>query len=224
MAKQFCGSYSKLKNFESCPFKHLKVDIQRQYTESSEQLDWGNKVHKAFEDAFNKGVSLPVQMAPWQKWIDLVKALPGDEILVEQKWALTRDFQPTEYFGPSAWWRARGDVLKVCGKQAAMIDWKTGAMKHDSVQLILNAACAFAYHPEVEEIRATFIWLQDDCPSSDDYTRSEVASALRGGILERIGALEQAYTRQDFPKRPSGLCMKWCPVDVCEFWHKGSQR
>ena len=43
MAKQFCGSYSKLKNFESCPFKHLKVDIQRQYTESSEQLDWGNR-------------------------------------------------------------------------------------------------------------------------------------------------------------------------------------
>ena len=223
MPKAFVGSYSKLKNFESCAFKYLKVDVQKVYTESSEQLDWGNKVHSAFEHALKTGGALPVQMQPWQKWVDMVRLLPG-ELLIEQKWALTRGFDPTEYFGPSVWWRARGDVLKIDGTRAALIDWKTGGMKHDSVQLLLNAACAFAYHPQIEKIKATFIWLPDDCPSSDDYTRADVAKALAGGVLDRIAELEKAHANQHFPKSPSGLCMKWCPVDSCEFWRKGTPR
>lgn len=225
MAKPFVGSYSKLKSFESCAFKYLKVDVQKLYKESSEQLTWGNTVHSALEHALKSGQPLPAAMKPWQKWVDMVNRIPG-ELLVEEKWALSRDLQPTEYFGPSVWWRARGDAIKIDhdSKRAALIDWKTGAQKHDSIQLLLNATCAFAYHPEIERIKATFIWLADDCLSSDDFTRESVAASLRNGILDRIGELEGAHSTQHFPKHPSGLCMKWCPVDVCEFWHKGTPR
>jgi hypothetical protein len=225
VAKPFVGSYSKLKSFESCAFKYLKVDVQKLYKETSEQLTWGNTVHSALEHALKDGTPLPASMKPWQKWVDMITRLPG-ALYIEEKWALTRDMQPTDYFGPSVWWRARGDVLVVDhdSNRAALIDWKTGAEKHDSVQLLLNAACAFAYHPEIERIKATFIWLADDTTSSDDFTKEDVASALRNGILDRIGSLEGAHQTQHFPKRPSGLCIKWCPCIECEFHGKGTPR
>ena len=223
MAKQFAASYSKLKNFETCPFKHLKVDLQKQYTESSDQLEWGNKVHSAFENAFKHNRPLPEDMKPWEKWVTIAKRLPGEH-LVEEKWGLTRDWQPTEYYGPRVWWRGRGDFVAIDGTKAAILDWKTGGMKHDSVQLVLSAACLFAYHKDLQKIRTTFVWLQDDCPSSDDYTRQDVADALKNGILDRINDMERAAQNQIYPKRPSGLCVNWCPVDVCEFHKKGTPR
>ena len=223
MAKQFAASFSKLKNFETCAFKYLKVDVQKQYTESSEQLEWGNKVHTAFERAIKFGEPLPENMKPWQRWVTIAKRIPGEH-LIEQKWALTRDFKPTEYFGPTVWWRGRGDFVAINDKIAVVLDWKTGAQKHDSVQNLFTSVCVFAHHPEVERIRSSFIWLQDDCSSSDDYTRDSAAKELKSGVLERVAELEQAHLTQVFPKRPSGLCVKWCPVDVCEFHKKGTPR
>lgn len=225
MAKAFVGSYSKLKSYESCPLKYQQVDILKKYTETSEQLAWGSKVHSALEAALKHGTPLPTSMQPWAKWITMINRLPG-ELLVEEKWALTRDLQPTEYFGPSVWWRARGDVLKIDhdNKRAALIDWKTGAQKHDSIQLLLNAVCAFAYHPDFERLKATFVWLPDDCTSSDDFTRESLAAALRNGILDRIGQLEGAHQTQNFPPTPSGLCVRWCPVVSCQFHGKGTPR
>jgi hypothetical protein len=225
MSKPFVGSYSKLRSYESCPLKYEQVDVLKKYKETSEQLAWGSQVHSALEHALKSGQPLPAAMKPWQKWIDMINLLPG-ELFVEMKCALTRDLQETEYFGPSAWWRGRLDVLKVDhdNKRAALIDYKTGAHKHDQTQLLFNAACAFAYCQDVEKIRATFIWLQDDDISADTFTREDVASALRAGLLDRIGALESATAAQHFPPTPSGLCLKWCPVSTCVFWQKGSPR
>jgi hypothetical protein len=225
MAKPFVGSYSKLKSYESCPRKYEQVDVLKKYKETSEQLAWGNTVHSALEHALKDGTPLPTSMKPWQKWIDMVNLLPG-ELFVEMKCALTRDLQPTEYFGPMVWWRGRLDVLKVDhdNKRAALIDYKTGAHKHDTTQLLFNAACAFASHPHIEKIRATFIWLQDDDISADTFTREDVATALRGTLLDRIGALESAHQTQHFPPTPSGLCVRYCPVVTCQFHGKGTPR
>ena len=223
MAKQFTASFSKLKNFEQCAFRHQQVDLLKKYVEKSDQLEWGERVHKAFENAFLRNQPLPENMAPWQKWVTLAKHLPGEH-LVEEKWALTRDLQPTEYFGPRCWWRGRGDFVALQEKTAAILDWKTGGMKHDSVQLLFSAACLFAYHRSLEKIRTTFVWLPDDETSGEWYTRKEVADQLKNGILERVAEMERAALNNIYPKRPSGLCIQYCPVDVCEFHKKGSPR
>jgi hypothetical protein len=223
--KPFTGSFSKLKAFESCPYKYEQVDVLKKYKESSEQLVWGNKCHTALEHALKSGQPLPAAMKPWQKWITMINLLPG-ELFVEMKYALARDLTPSEYFGPTCWWRARLDVLKVDhdNKRAALIDWKTGSQKHDSVQLLLNAVCAFAHHQDIERIRTTFVWLPDDCTTSDTFTRESVATALRASVLDRIGSLESAFATQHYPKTPSGLCIKWCPCTDCEFHGKGTPR
>ena len=223
MSKQFTASFSKLRNFETCPHKHQQVDLLKRYTETSEQLVWGNRVHEAFENAFKHNRPLPEDMKPWEKWVKIAKRLPGEH-LIEEKWALTRDLQPTEYFGPRVWWRGRGDFVALQETTAAILDWKTGGMKHDSDQLVLCALCLFAYHSSLQRIRCTFVWLPDDCPSSDTYTREDVANALKNGLLDRINALEHAAINNIYPKRPSGLCVRHCPVDCCNFYKVGTPR
>ena len=62
--KPFSWSYSRLKNFETCPKRHWHVDINKDAKEEdSEQLQWGNAVHKALADRIAKGTSLPIGMA-----------------------------------------------------------------------------------------------------------------------------------------------------------------
>ena len=47
--KAFAWSYSRLKNFESCPKRHYHVDVVKDVREEeSEQLKWGNALHDAF--------------------------------------------------------------------------------------------------------------------------------------------------------------------------------
>jgi hypothetical protein len=214
----FAGSYSKLKNYETCPKKHYEVDIAKNYQDESDQLAWGNRMHKALADACTGKTPLPEELKDYQKWVNKVRAGPG-ELLVEQKYALTRDFQATEYFGPRVWWRSIGDAVRVDGPVALGLDWKTGKILHDSVQLMLLAQCIFAYHPDVQAVRTEFIWLKDDCMTSDMWRRDTIANEWIG-LLPRIKALEDANATMNYPPKPGKLCYKWCPVLSCPYHGK----
>ena len=214
----WAGSYSKLKNYETCPKRHYEVDIAKSFKDSTEQLDWGNRVHKALADACVGKTPLPEELKDYQKWVDRVRAGPG-ELLVEQKYAITRDFQATEYFGPRVWWRGIGDAVRIDGPVALGIDWKTGKVLHDSVQLMLLAACIFAFHPEVKKVRTEFIWLKDDCSTQDIWDRNTIANEWVG-LLPRIKALEDANKTMTFPPKPGKLCARYCPVLSCPYHGK----
>jgi hypothetical protein len=219
---EFSFSFSRLNNYETCPFKYLKVDVQRAYSESRDQLEWGNKVHAALANSLKTGSRLPDGMEPWQKWPDAIRKMPG-ELLIEQKYALTRDLKPCEYFAPGVWMRSIADALKINGNRAGVFDWKTGAVKHNSVQLMLSTACVFAYHPEIEKIRTSFIWLKDGEVTHDDFTRDDIARAWPG-VIERVAEMEAAAKTMNYPPKPGGLCKQYCPVQVCQFYQKGSPR
>ena len=221
MARPFSWSFSKLKNFEVCPFKYLKVDVQKQFKEDTANLDWGNKVHDAMRLSLTTGAPLPPEMDIWQHWADGIRALPG-ELLVEQKFAITREFVPCEYFAPKVWFRSIVDALKIRAPFAGAFDWKTGKINHDSVQLVLSTACIFAFHPEIEKVRTSFIWLQDNEVTTDDYTREDIKGAWPA-ILERVHELEASHEKMLFPPKPGGLCKNYCPVQTCEFWRKGNR-
>ena len=218
--KAFSWSFSKLKSFETCPKRYYEVDISKHYADDGEAMKWGNKVHDDFKVALMAKTPLPADLAPYQHWIDSTLAGPG-ELLVEQKFAITKDFQPTEYFGPLVWYRGVADALKIHGPVAKVRDWKTGGIKVDSTQLMLMAQCVFAFHPEVQRILAEFVWLQDDCSTPEWFNRRDMATNWLG-LIERVKVLEAAHKGMDFPPKPCGLCFKYCPVQSCPFWKKGS--
>ena len=42
---------------------------------------------------------------------------------------------------------------------AILIDWKTGKIEHDTQQLALNAACIFAFWPDIQMVTTQYVWI-----------------------------------------------------------------
>ena len=225
MAKAFAWSFSKLKNFETCPKRHEQIDILKNYREAEEPggaLEWGNRVHAALHATLGKGEPLPAEMKDYQKYVDMVGKLPG-KLFVEQKYAITVDFGPTQYFAPNVWYRGIGDVVKIAGTRGTILDWKTGAIKVDSVQLMLMAQCLFSHFPQIQRVHTGYIWLKEDATTVEVYDRRDMATSWVG-LLDRVAQLEHAAATHSYPAKPSGLCIKWCPVASCQFYRKGARR
>jgi hypothetical protein len=218
--KPFTWSYSRLKNYEACGLKHFELDIRAKNDplkikpEESDQLTWGNAVHDAFAKRLGeKRVPLPQSMEMYEPWAERVVTGEGN-IYVENKMALTKAFGTCGFFDAGVWFRAIGDVIKVNGRVARIIDWKTGKIVEDSCQLALSAACVFAKFPEVERIKSTFAWLKENATTDEVLKRSDMPGMWKG-LWPRIQALEHAHNTMSYPAKPSGLCRSWCPVKSC---------
>lgn len=223
MTKPFAWSYSKLKNYETCPKRHFHCDIKRDFSdEGGDAVQYGNLVHDILAKAIKDGKPIPdIHLKDLKKWADLGVSFKskGMSVFVEQKLAIANDFTAVEYFSRHAWYRAVVDLFAVSGAVAVMLDWKTGKIVEDSVQLALSAACLFAHNPQVQMIRTQFVWIKEDATTTSNFTRADMAG-LWAGLLPRIAPLEQAYKTGEYPPKPNGLCRRYCPVTSCA--HNGA--
>ena len=216
-----------MKNFEVCPKRHYEIDLAKNVKEpEGEQLLWGNAVHKAMAERCGPNrTPLPT---------DITHAMPhaeawaakcigkGGGIYVEESLAISKNFTATGNFDSDTWLRVKGDFIKVVGDVALAVDWKTGKILEDSVQLALTAACIFAKWPQVQAVRSTYVWLKDDCESSETFFRGDMQNMWRS-IWPRIEAMENAHKFTNYPPTPSGMCMRWCAVKSCPHNGKSSR-
>ncbi|CAB4124824.1 PD-(D/E)XK nuclease superfamily [uncultured Caudovirales phage] len=216
--KSFAWSYSKLKNYETCPARYYGVDVSKNFKEEEgEALLYGNTLHKALASAISGQAPLPKPFTVFQPWVDKLCGFTNGQdvtLLVEQQLAITKELGPTEWFGRDAWYRGIADVIKIVGQVAVVLDWKTGKIVEDSVQLALMAQCVFAHHPQVEKIRTEFVWLKEDATTRADFAREDMVGVW-GGLLPRVEMLKHAHDTVQFPAKPGNLCRKWCPVTSC---------
>lgn len=212
--KPFTWSYSKLTSFETCALKYYKCDVTKEFNDSnSEQQSWGQHVHDCGAKAIKAGTSeVPEGVKFLTPWLE--KFLDGGPVFAEQKLAITKEFKPCGYFDKGVWHRGVADALKIRGRVALSLDWKTGSMKEDSIQLALTAAVLFAHYPEVEAIRTAFIWLKDELQTTEDFRRSDLP-LIWAKLLPRVQNLETATLQNVWPPKPSGLCRKHCKVSTC---------
>lgn len=210
-------TYSQLDTFETCPkkFYHLKV-VRDVADPPNVHSEWGTKVHSAFEDFIKDGTALPDGMEHWQPLAQKIAALPGEK-MCEQKMALDRNFQPTDY--KAAWTRGIADLVVLHKKSAVVMDYKTGKRK-PSEQLDLYANYVFAYYPQIDTVTTVFVWLKERRVDKKPIPRACVPEIWQG-ILPRVAKLESSYERDSWPARPSGLCKAWCPVMSCQ--HNGKR-
>lgn len=215
--KPFTFSYSRLKNFEVCGFRHLQVDILKSVREEeSEILRWGNLVHKALAARLGKKTPLPEGMTQFEEHAVRLEKVPG-EVRVEQQLAITKDFAPTGWFDKNVWFRAVADVIIINPPVALAIDYKLGKVVEDSQQLALLAACVFAHNPEVRAIRSEFWWFKEGCETREDFKRESMPDMWKR-VWPRIEALQKAHETQTYLKKPGGLCRRYCPVRSCEHY------
>lgn len=221
--KPFSWSYSKLKNFESCPLKHQQVDLLKNFSEvRSEQLDYGDDFH----DAMKKGVTtaphkLPEKFKDYQWFLDKLtsESNPLAIIIAEQKLAINKAFQPCGYFDSNAWFRCIIDYAKFVPvdqeRQIVLtVDYKTGKMLDDPVQLALSAQCIFSHFPQTVKARTEYFWAQDQCTTREDFTPADMLN-LWTIMNPRVDAMEQAWLTGQYVPVKSGLCKRHCPVSNC---------
>ena len=88
------------------------------------------------------------ELEPWVKRAFTLKGKDvrdyGAVVASEQMLAIDKDFSPCEWFAKNAWYRAKVDASWRLRDRAGIIDWKTGKIVEDSVQLMLSAACMFS--------------------------------------------------------------------------------
>jgi hypothetical protein len=218
--KEWSWSYSKLKNYAECPKRMYETDIAKSVKDAGgEALEWGNLVHETLAKRLSQKVPLPPTMQNYEYWADRIDRGTG-RLFVEQKYAITRDFRPTTYFANDVWYRGIGDVVRIDKNVGLVVDWKTGKVLEDSVQLMLMAQCLFSHFPELTHVRSSFVWLKDGCETPELFTRQEVANKWLT-LLPKVHALEAATRSLNFPPKPGRLCKSYCRVEQCPFWKKG---
>lgn len=221
MTDNFTWSYSRLRNYETCPSRHYHYDIAKDIIEpESGMLAEGHAVHKALELRIAGGKKLPLGMGHYETVAARLEALPGENY-AEQKLALTEKFAPVGFFGKGVWFRTVLDFTNIRNTTAAVIDYKTGKVTGDMTQLQLMSATIFHHAPEVQRVRARLLFLNHDHAERAEFVREDLTE-IWGEILPRVKRLQRAIEERDFPPKPSGLCKRYCAVTSCPYHGVGS--
>lgn len=225
--KIIAWSYSAMNTFETCPRQYYAKHVSKEVPfVQNAAAKWGDDVHKALEAGIKDGTPLPANMAMYQRFLDAVKlraqGIQG-KLIAEQPVALTRDLEPVSWFTRKTaknpvWFRLKVDVTIHAGKYGELLDWKTGKKKDDPDQLHLYALVAFILYPELETVNTGYVWLKEgEITPPVTYHRSQLQEMLQYWV-DKYEVLEEAFIRDDFPPRPSGLCHGWCEVKSCPHW------
>lgn len=210
-------SFSALDTFKTCPrqyeAKYVSKSVQE---EKSEQMIWGERVHKHFEDRQLDGTPLPVELEQHEAYMQKLEALPGIHT-VEQKIALNRKLQPTHFFADDVFFRGIIDYIKVDSDTAYLVDYKTGKPHQKFDQLQLFALHTFALYPNVNNVSVRFYWTKTESETRAAYTRGDIQGIWRKFIPD-LKQYAEAFKTDTWQPRQSGLCNGWCPVKDCEFW------
>jgi len=218
----FTWSYSRLKAYETCPKRHFHYDVVKDvHEEESRALKEGSAMHLAFEERVRDGKPLPLPYAQHEPLMKKLVEAPGDTF-AEQKLGLTDKFKPAAFFSPNVWFRTVLDFAKIRSKAAVIVDYKSGKVTDDETQLALMSATILHYAPQVDEVRAAFLFANNDRLVSRTFHRDSLAGIWRD-ILPRVKRLQDATASNEYPPNPSGLCIKYCQVTSCPHYGTGSR-
>lgn len=220
MTKAGAWSYSRMKNFETCPKQYYHVTVLKEHPfQETAATRYGNEFHKAAEYFMRDGTPVPERFSFTQPILDSLAAKPGKRHC-ELKMGLTADLEPCGFFDKNIWFRGIVDLLIVDGDRAFIVDYKTGksAKYADKGQLELMALCVFKHFPEVKRVKAGLVFVVADAFVKEDYAIDQ-EGALWKPWISRYSQLSQAHENDVWNPKPSGLCRKHCPVLQCH--HNG---
>jgi hypothetical protein len=221
---KYTWSYSSLDLFKQCPHKYMRLRIKKDITEPpSEQILYGNAMHKAAEEYVRDGTPLPDKFLQFKEPLDKLRDMEGKH-LCEYKMGLTRGLEPCGFMDKNVWWRGIADLLIINGPKAKLVDYKTGrsSKNADTKQLELLSLAVFKHFPEVTHIQGGLLFV-----IANDFIRGNYEVDKAPTYWERwladTARLEKALEVDVWNPRPNFTCSKWCPVTDCAHNGRGSR-
>ena len=217
MTKPLAHSYSALKQYDNCPKQYYMQRITKEVKPSfGEASIYGNRIHEQLELRLKGQAPLPDESAKYEALVRAFELMPG-ELVAEQEFCLNKALKPTGWWDADAWLRAKLDVLKINGALAVVADWKTGKHRPDFFQMEMFAMLVFKLYPDVQQVKASLIWLKDMKTDNQTYHRKDM-DKLWVKFYSKVHRVEQSLEKNNWPCKPSGLC-PYCPLTEaqCEF-------
>jgi hypothetical protein len=222
-AKNFTWSYSRLRDYRTCPRKFNETVQLKKFPEpKSIELEAGDRLHAAFQRRVEQGTPMPTAYQEFEDWGNEAASIKikNQVNMCEKEIALTRDLKPTGYFAKDVWLRIKIDLIKLyprsSGDYAQVIDYKTGKFKEEIIQLALSAQAVFSMFASVTGVRCEYWWTQLKDKSHEIFVRKDMDD-LWTELLPELAQMEQAQQENNYPPRQNGLCKAFCPVVTCEF-------
>lgn len=216
-------SFTSLDDFVNCPKAFYEKRVIKSVKEDeTEQLLWGNQVHKAFELRVKEGKPLPDILEMHENFLKALTLGMG-EYFTERKIALNLKGKPCGFFDKDVWFRGVIDYHRINGSVAEVIDYKTGKPHTKYKQLKLFALWIFAQYPDIRTVSIAFYWTMDQRITSQVIHR-EAIPEVWAEFLPDLKQYAQAFKEDIWQPRQSGLCNGWCPVTTCEFWKPKRKR
>lgn len=221
MGKIRSTSFSRLLDYESCPFKAF-LKIVEKIPEPERPLppgktehanDRGSRIHDECEKYVNGSrPQPPLEVAKYFKdeFVSLRNHHKKGTVVLEQEWGFTRDWEPCDW--KVAWLRVKLDAQVLLNKDhAVVIDYKTGKrfgneIKHGQ-QTQFYSICAVLRNPLINRV-TTELWYPDvNDLASAEYTRLQ-ALRMQAGFNRRFRKMTDAT---EFPATPNIEACRYCP-------------
>jgi len=206
VGKEWTWSYSSLELFKSCPKKYQILRHDKIMVEPpGKAAEMGSQVHESIENYLKTGV-FTADLLKWEKLLRVVYEEQGE---CEKEYALNKNLEQVTFKAKDVWCRAIIDWIKIDGTKCKVIDWKTGRV-NPSKQLQFYAWMVFTCHPEVEEVEATFHWINHKDHLTETYYRADKDSYFDyfGNTIRSINGSMLSAT---WPEQKGFHC-RWCVV------------
>jgi hypothetical protein len=217
-------SWSRLDCFEKCPKQFYHKNIKKDFKDDGDNPAFikGNRIHTKIENALKSGVIDP-EIKHLANTIFRLKGMDWTELGppegIEINYTFKDNLTRTKWNDwKNAWVRINMDFIGIKDDIAVLIDWKTGKNRGYSEQLDLYAAGAFTAHPELNEVRVSYVFVEEAKGKETEkatYKRHELDSIWQK-FGERAELIEIANERDEWPAKQNFGC-KWCPVKTCKY-------
>jgi hypothetical protein len=199
--------------------------VVKDYVEpKTEQLLYGEELHKAAELYIKDGTPLPEQFSFIKSQLDTLNAIDGQK-LCEYKMGLTASGKPCGFLDKDVWWRGIADLIVLRGDKAYVVDYKTSksAKYADTKQLEILSLALFKHYPQVRKIKAGLLFVVANDFVTTEYEKDNAGTYWTRWI-EDVNRLEKAVELNVWNPRPNFTCGQWCPVKDCIHNGKGEYR
>lgn len=229
-------SYTSIKEFHQCPKRWYENRILKRWPfKETEATQYGNKVHKALEEAARANVgdpaaTLPYSLSGYQYLADAIQRAKASGMVAIPEQTIGMTYDGNGVRGrKDIWWGSDVKIAGICDislltndfSYARIGDYKTGSDKYPDIeQLDLMALLTFVEYPTVQTIDAMLMFVKQKStyPTTPKrYTREDMKE-INDRFDVYITDIEQHKSENHFPDNGGNALCGWCVVEDCPFY------
>lgn len=204
-------SYSRYDKYTTCPqwFKFDVIDKVDPVVQSP-AMARGDRIHKGLAHYITNGVigEMPPEADKFAKLVEDIRQFPPEDRVVEQQWAFTVTWKPTEWFAKDTWYRSVLDVgVAYQDDTLEAVDWKSGKRYgSNDEQMESQAVAVFAKYQHIKHVTTRLVYLDGGTEEFAEFPAKD-REKLQAKWEVKVAPM---FVDETFAPRPNDKC-RICP-------------